>query len=308
MTRWVGSADDSTPFFQGDSELVTLQGDGDQSDTCLALVWNWLCFATDLKCDICDQDHSFPDQEHQGGGEEARQGSHRRNKPHCSFNSQHSSFNPLYQASDEANQFQMASDTVNFSNSNDSVSVDVSSDLIRGQYTLLHSDDDEYYGTDFDSPGWNNVAFGNRGNDFLEGENDSRDYYRGGNDDELYGDDGGNDMLFGDFGEDYVEGSWGGNNILRGSKGNDELVGGMMRDLLVGDFGTDVMEGKAGSDFFVLRTDSNASEGLHNMTPNAAEADRITDFSADDYLVITGLESHWDVNFVWEGLMSSLRS
>jgi Ca2+-binding RTX toxin-like protein len=211
-------------------------------------------------------------------------------------------FNPLYQATDEANQFQMASDTVNYSHSNDRVSVDVSSDLIRGQYTLLHSGDDEYYGTDFDSPGWDNVANGNRGNDYLEGDNDSRDYFRGGkDDDQIYGEDGGNDMLFGDFGEDYVEGSWGGNNILRGGKGNDELVGGMRRDLLVGDFGTDVMEGKDGSDFFVLRTDSNTNEGLQSLTPNAAEADRITDFSADDYLVITGMESHWDVNFIWNG-------
>lgn len=210
-------------------------------------------------------------------------------------------FNPLYQANNEANQFRMASDTVNYSNSNDEVEVDLSSDLIRGQYTLLHSGDDEYYGTDFDSPGWDNIANGNRGDDYLIGRNNSRDYFRGGKDnDQIFGDDGGNDMLFGDFGEDYVQGSWAGNNILRGGKGNDVLEGGKRRDLLVGDFGTDIMEGKDGSDFFVLRTDSNINEGLQNLTPNAAEADRITDFSDDDYLVITGLESSWDVNFVWD--------
>ena len=91
-------------------------------------------------------------------------------------------------------------------------------------------------------------------------------------------------MLFGDFGDDEVLGSTWGSSILRGGKGEDELVGGNNRDLLVGDFGRDHLEGKAGSDFFVLRTDSNASEGLHNLTPNAAEADRIADFGADDWV------------------------
>lgn len=211
-------------------------------------------------------------------------------------------FSPLYQPSDEANLFQMASDTVNYSNSNDIIQVDDVTDLIRGKYTLLHSGDDEYIGTDFDSPGWDNVANGNRGNDYLRGNWDSRDYLRGGKDnDVISGNNEGHDMLFGDFGDDEVLGSTWGSSILRGGKGEDELVGGNNRDLLVGDFGRDHLEGKAGSDFFVLRTDSNASEGLHNLTPNAAEADRIADFGADDYLVITGLESHWDVNFVWEG-------
>lgn len=209
-------------------------------------------------------------------------------------------FAPTYQASNEANQFKMASDTVNYSNSNDEVRVDQTSDLIRGQYTLLHSGDDEYYGTDFDSPGWDNVANGNKGNDHLEGLNNSRDYLRGGKDDDtIRGGLSGQDMLFGDFGDDIVQGSVFGNNILRGGKGDDSLNGGFSRDLLVGDFGKDTMKGNLGSDFFLLRTDTSSSTGLSNLTPNAAEADVITDFTADDFLVITGVDASWDVNFVW---------
>lgn len=209
-------------------------------------------------------------------------------------------FSPIYQASNEANQFQMASTTVNYSNSNDIIEVDLVSDLIRGQYTLLHSGDDEYYGSDFDSPGWDNVANGNRGNDYLEGKNTSRDYLRGGKDDDrIYGDQGGNDMLFGDFGEDQIQGSVFGTNILRGGKGDDEMFGGKRRDLLIGDFGRDEMFGNAGSDLFLLRTDSN-SAGYHNLTPNAIEADTIVDFQANDYLVLTGVESRWDLDLVWD--------
>lgn len=210
-------------------------------------------------------------------------------------------FNPTYQASDEANAFIMASDTVNYSNSNDIVFVDNQAESIRGQYTLLHSGDDEYYGTDFDSPGWDNVANGNRGNDYLEGWNNSRDYLRGGKDnDRINGGFSGNDMLFGDFGDDFVAGSSFGNNILRGGKGTDYLRGGNTRDLLIGDFGQDQLEGSGGSDFFLLRTDSN-SEGFNNLTPNAAEADRILDFQADDFLVVSGVESSRDVSYVLNG-------
>ena len=209
-------------------------------------------------------------------------------------------FAPIYNATNEANQFQIDTETVNYSNSNDVVDVLNSSDVIRGKYTLLHGGDDEFYGTNIDSPGWDNIANGNKGNDYLEGWLNSRDYLRGGKDDDkIYGNVGGNDMLFGDFGEDSVIGSDWGSNILRGGKGDDFLQGGNKRDLLVGDFGTDTMKGGTGSDFFVLRTDTSSSTGLSNLTPNAAEADRITDFAADDYLVITGVDSSFDVNLNW---------
>ena len=52
----------------------------------------------------------------------------------------------------------MASTTVNYSDSVDIIEVDLVSDLIRGQYTLLHSGDDDDGGLGFDSPGWDNVA------------------------------------------------------------------------------------------------------------------------------------------------------
>ena len=169
-------------------------------------------------------------------------------------------FPPLYQATGEANQFQMASDTVNYSNSKDVVYVNSVPNFSFGKYTLLHDGDDEYYGTDVDSPGWDNIANGNRGNDVLEGWLSSRDYLRGGKDnDRLWGAEEGNDMLFGDFGDDVVQGSTLGNNIIRGGKGNDSLIGGNKRDLLIGDYGKDEMTGGTGSDLFLLRTDSSSN-------------------------------------------------
>ena len=75
------------------------------------------------------------------------------------------------------------------------------------------------------------------------------------------------------------------------------------------------MTGGTGSDLFLLRTDSSSNHfggndeydynynnghgGFNNLTSEAMEADRILDFQVDDYLVITGVDSKWDVSFVW---------
>lgn len=209
-------------------------------------------------------------------------------------------FSPLYAATEEANQFTIAGDTVNYSNSSDTVVVD-QSESIRGQHTLLHSGSDVYAGTEFDSIGWDNIANGNRGEDTLRGGLSSRDFLRGGKDDDLI--DGmfeGDDLLCGDFGDDIVLGALQGHNILRGGKGDDLLQGGFKRDLLIGDPGKDTLWGNGGSDLFLLRTDS-LEDGLSNLTPNAAEADRIMDFTAEDRLVITGVQSPDDVKLLFSG-------
>lgn len=221
---------------------------------------------------------------------------------------------PIYQATDQENQFQVVSETINFSNKNDVIDIKNETNYPVGKHALLHGGDDQYYGTDFDSPDWDNIANGNQGNDVLEGWLSSRDYLRGGKDnDRLWGAEEGNDMLFGDFGDDIVQGSKWGNNIIRGGKGNDTLIGGNNRDLLIGDYGKDEMRGGTGSDLFMLRTDSSSvhfgsdseynyndsNGGFNNLTPEAMEADRILDFQTNDYLVITGVNSKWDVSFTW---------
>lgn len=224
-------------------------------------------------------------------------------------------FTPTYQASNEANQYTIASSTVNFSNNDDVVEVNINPDQIRGLYMLMHDGNDQYYGTDFDSPNWDNIANGNRGNDFLEGSNASRDYLRGGKDnDKINGNLGGNDMLLGDAGDDWIVGSKTGNNILRGGKGNDSIFGGNMRDLIIGDLGKDEIMGNGGSDLFLLRTDTNnphfgdpesryepiqGQGGLNNISTYAMDVDRIVDFGVDDFLVIPGVESPWLVSFIW---------
>ena len=107
--------------------------------------------------------------------------------------------------STEANQYLVGDDgRAFFSNSNDFVDAGAGYELIRGRDTLLHSGDDTYFGTSFDSVGWDNVVSGNRGNDFLSGSwvAPSRDLFRGGKDnDSLNGGMGGNDFLHGAWGD-----------------------------------------------------------------------------------------------------------
>ena len=84
--------------------------------------------------------------------------------------------------SGEANQYVVGEDEVAyFSNSSDLIDAEFGYELIRGQETLLHSGDDTYFGTSYDSIGWDNAVSGNRGNDFLQGSwvAPSRDLFRG---------------------------------------------------------------------------------------------------------------------------------
>ena len=222
------------------------------------------------------------------------------------------SFNPSfpdqYKPTSTQNVFDFVDNVVQYSTSNDVIGLpgDNSAfpEAIRGKYVLLHDGADEYYGTDFDSSVWDNIANGNKGSDFMRGLNNSRDFLRGGKDDDnIWGREGGNDFVLGDAGDDLVYGSLTGENIVRGGKGNDLLVGYDKRDLLVGDFGKDELRGNGGSDLFVLRTDTSSSSGLSNLSANAAEVDVIQDFdnTEDDYVVLTGISSTDQISLQFSG-------
>ena len=101
--------------------------------------------------------------------------------------------------STEANQYLVdEKGTVFFSNSGDWIDAEAGYEMIRGQDTLLHSGDDIYLGTSFESLGWDNNVAGNRGNDFLQGSwiAPTRDLFRGGKDNDwLEGGIGGGDFF-----------------------------------------------------------------------------------------------------------------
>ncbi|MFQ3593325.1 MAG: hypothetical protein SNJ82_09090, partial [Gemmataceae bacterium] len=87
-------------------------------------------------------------------------------------------------------------------------------------------------------------AWGQGGNDYLEGYN-ANDYLNGGTgNDKLVGH-GGNDLMFGGDGHD----------VLLGMAGNDQLVGGNGNDRLNGGAGQDRMWGEAGDDLFIAIDD-----------------------------------------------------
>ncbi|ABM77370.1 calcium-binding protein [Prochlorococcus marinus] len=201
--------------------------------------------------------------------------------------------------SQEAHQYLVGDDQkAYFSESDDWIdATSAGYELIRGKETFLHSGNDFYQGTNFDSPGWDNMVRGNRGSDSLQGSwaAPSRDHLRGGKDsDSLDGGIGGNDFLHAARGDDWIWGS-DDSSILRGGKGSDRIFGGNSRDVLLGAIGKDYLEGGGGSDLFMLRTNLTHG-GSMNASTNIAEADRITDFNvADDYVILPGVVSHNDV-------------
>jgi len=190
-----------------------------------------------------------------------------------------------------------------FSQSSDWIDAEAGYEMIRGKDTVLNSGDDSYFGTSFDSLGWDNNVHGNRGNDTLIGSwlAPSRDYFRGGKDvDVLDGGVGGSDFLHAARGDDSIWGS-DDSSILRGGKGDDWIRGGQERDLLMGAVGKDELRGDGGSDLFMLRTDV-TRDGYANLVANTVEADRIVDFDAAvDYVIVPGVSSHNDVRYDVEG-------
>ena len=140
------------------------------------------------------------------------------------------------------------------------------------------------------------VAFGNGGNDYLEGYNGA-DYLDGGwGNDTLVGY-GGNDTLRGGSGNDLLKGGAGndvlfgdsGNDVLQGEDGNDSLYGGYGADRLFGGYGNDFLDGGydgsvdylaggAGQDYFNYRRFRRI--GGFNTT---LEADNVADFQSNDF-------------------------
>lgn len=118
---------------------------------------------------------------------------------------------------------------------------------------------------------WINPLIGDEGRDTLAG---------GGGQDMIMGLDGadtmagaaGDDMLFGGGARDRIGGGRG-DDLLAGEAGRDRLIGGHGADELHGGTGADVLTGGAGADVFVF-----AGGSGH---------DRITDFGADDTLILS---------------------
>ena len=207
------------------------------------------------------------------------------------------SFPDQYQPTDEVNAFQLVDDVGQYSDQSDTITTAGFPVLLYGKYILLHSGDDIFTGTDFDSPGWDNIANGNRGADSIIGFLQSRDFLRGGREaDFVSGSNGGDDFLLGDAEDDTVFASadFNSKNILRGGKGNDSLNGSDGIDLICGDFGKDNMFGGNNRDYFMLRTDK-TTEGdivFNNLSANPDDVDIITDFKiADDYIVLPGIST-----------------
>jgi hypothetical protein len=113
-------------------------------------------------------------------------------------------------------------------------------------------------------PTMNTRAWGQGGNDYLEGYNGVDEFYGGENNDTLVGYGGndilrggnGNDVIRGDSGIDYLYGEAGNDHLEGGSEGDvmwggnndDRLLGGSGDDQLVGDTGNDQLNGQAGFD------------------------------------------------------------
>jgi hypothetical protein len=98
-------------------------------------------------------------------------------------------------------------------------------------------------------------AYGNGGNDYLEGY-DSADYFNGGAGDDTLVGYGGDDVMWGGSGNDSLRGMNGhdqlmgeaGNDRLEGGDGNDKVWGGIGNDVLLGGNGIDQLMGDDGDD------------------------------------------------------------
>ncbi|MFM7151382.1 MAG: C2 family cysteine protease, partial [Gemmataceae bacterium] len=125
-------------------------------------------------------------------------------------------------------------------------------------------------------------AWGNGGNDYLEGYNAVDALFGGDGDDTLVGY-GGNDILVGNNGNDKMEGM-AGNDVLLGGDGNDKLYGDAGNDQLNGGAGADSMYGGSGSDV-LISLDASTSDVLEGNTQRDI-------FWRDAGDVVAGLETH----------------
>lgn len=122
------------------------------------------------------------------------------------------------------------------------------------------------------STGIASTAYGDAGNDTLQGGSNADTLLGGDGNDVLYGLSGNdvlyggnqNDMLYGGDGNDYLAGEWG-DDLLSGGNNDDSLYGGYGNDQLLGNAGTDVLFGEAGNDYLDGGHD-NANDFLHGGT------------------------------------------
>ena len=148
--------------------------------------------------------------------------------------------------------------------------------------TLLDDADDNHIVA---QPGIETV-FGGEGDDWIEGNEHSRELYGEEGDDIIEGGTG-YTRLFGGEGDDRLFGE-GGDDVLRGGEGRDQLDGGTGDDWLFGGEGNDQLIGGAGADTFVF--------GPNNGT------DSIIDFSdGEDVIDLSAFEaiSGFDDLYIW---------
>lgn len=112
-------------------------------------------------------------------------------------------------------------------------------------------------------------AFGNGGNDYLEGY-DADDYLDGGSGNDTLKGYGGRDTLIGGSGNDKLYGM-DGNDVLRGDSGADRLHGGIGNDFLYGGAGADHLLGEEGDDV---------------LFGGVGEADRLTGGAGKDRFLV----------------------
>ena len=117
---------------------------------------------------------------------------------------------------------------------------------------------------------------GNAGNDTISG-GDGNDRIQGGQDNDLVNGDTGQDQINGNLGNDTVHGG-DGNDLLQGGKGDDQVFGDAGNDTLMGNLGIDTLTGGAGADVFKF--------AFNDVVIVNGQADRITDFQADDRIAL----------------------
>jgi Ca2+-binding RTX toxin-like protein len=163
-------------------------------------------------------------------------------------------------------------DTIDYSGSDEAVSVDLST----GSYSGGDAEGDSGSGIDgiigsdfndtligFDSEGTGDDAFtnqlwGGEGDDYIDGAGGDDELYGEAGDDTIYGGDG-DDTIDGGTGDDTIDGGAGADDISAGS-GNDTVFGGDGDDTIYGYEGSDTVYGGDGDDYINTRTSTGTGQ------------------------------------------------
>ncbi|MBU2890978.1 Hint domain-containing protein [Celeribacter halophilus] len=163
-------------------------------------------------------------------------------------------------------------DTIDYSGSDEAVSVDLST----GSYSGGDAEGDSGSGIDgiigsdfndtligFDSEGTGDDAFTNQfwggdGDDYIDGAGGDDELYGEAGNDTIYGGDG-DDTIDGGTGDDTIDGGAGADDISAGS-GNDTVFGGDGDDTIYGYEGSDTVDGGDGDDYINTRTSTGTGQ------------------------------------------------